>query len=105
MDRNPCLVSEGTIQAKRCESVAGQNDRLPSPALHDARVFVGEINLIARQRPLGWKLGRLAAALFARGRSLGVASAASYSAISRARGVPWRAPRCLCVLQRSCVNA
>ena len=40
---------------------------------HDARVFVGEINLIARQRPLGWRLRRLAAGLLARGRMLGVA--------------------------------
>jgi hypothetical protein len=36
---------------------------------HDARVFVGEINLIARQRPLGWRLWRLTARLLARGRS------------------------------------
>ena len=38
---------------------------------HDARFFVGEIDLIVRPRPLGWRLWRLAAGLLARGRRLG----------------------------------
>ena len=38
---------------------------------HDARLFVGEIDLIVRPRPLGRRLRRLAAGLLARGRRLG----------------------------------
>ena len=38
---------------------------------HDARLFIGEIDLIARQQSLGWRLRRLAARLPARRRGLG----------------------------------
>jgi hypothetical protein len=53
----PCLVSEGTIQAKRCESVAGQIGRLPSRGIDflmseraraKARLGCGNVAMVAR---------------------------------------------------------